>query len=128
MYPWIVFLHMLSALGFILMHVVSAGAWFRLRGERNFERIRALQRLCVATMAAAYIFLALLLLTGTIAGYVRGWWGPGWMWLALGVFAGICILMSAVSQRYLDRIRRGARVENYAEHRRRPARPQSVSR
>ncbi len=128
MYTWIGFLNILCAFGFLSMQVLSASAWVRVRQAHNLERTRFLQRLSVTSMAAAYIFLGLLLLTGTIAGALRGWWSSGWIWPALALSIGIGLAMTALSRRYFARIRRGAWLETYEKRSRRPSRPQPVSR
>jgi hypothetical protein len=45
MYFWMVFLHVLCVLAFLMAHGVSASVFFALRNERNVERIRSLLQL-----------------------------------------------------------------------------------
>jgi hypothetical protein len=45
MYNWLVFLHVVSALGFMMAHGVSVSVAFALRRERHSERVRALLEL-----------------------------------------------------------------------------------
>ena len=40
--PWIVFIHIVAAFGFVLSHGVSAFVAFRIRAERDPARIGAL--------------------------------------------------------------------------------------
>ena len=42
MYPWVVFLHVLSAFGFLLAHGASAAVMFKVRGEQDRARLHAL--------------------------------------------------------------------------------------
>jgi hypothetical protein len=42
MYPWVVFLHVLSALAFMLAHGSAAAVMFQVRAEREPARIHAL--------------------------------------------------------------------------------------
>ena len=39
MYPLLVLVHVVGVFGFLLAHGVSVGVAFRLRGERNLERV-----------------------------------------------------------------------------------------
>ena len=100
MYPWLVFLHIVSIFGLLLAHGVSASVAFALRRERNIERIRALLELSAGSLMTMYISLLTLLVFGVIAGFAGGWWGNGWIWVSLvlliGILAGMFILGSRV--------------------------------
>ena len=77
MYPWIVFLHVISVLGFVMSHGVSAGIIFALRREQNIDKIRLLLQISGRSLVIMQISLLLLLVTGIFAGFLGGWWRWG---------------------------------------------------
>jgi hypothetical protein len=57
MYNWLVFLHVVSALGFMMAHGVSVSVAFALRRERHPERVRALLGLSADTYGCPEVWL-----------------------------------------------------------------------
>lgn len=82
-YRWVVFIHVASAFGFFIIHGASINVAFRLRKEREPERIRGLLQLSSGTITLSYVFLGLLLAGGIVAGFMGEWWGQRWIWTAL---------------------------------------------
>jgi MFS family permease len=105
MYAWLVLLHVLSTLGFLLAHGASAAVMLRLRAEREPARIHALLDLSRAVSGAVAITLLLILLTGIIGGFMGDWWGWGWIWVALVLLIAISVVMSFLGRLYFDRVR-----------------------
>jgi hypothetical protein len=97
LYPWIVLVHVIAAFLFILAHGASAIVSFRLRAERDPTRILALLDLSASTIGPMYGTLGLLLLAGIAAGIMGNWFSKGWIWLALGIFVVITVLMYVVA-------------------------------
>jgi hypothetical protein len=85
MYPWLVFLHVVGIFGFLMAHGGSMSVAFRLRSERNLDRLRALLELSNSSFNVLYSSFLLMLVSGIIAGFVGNWWGRGWIWTALGL-------------------------------------------
>jgi len=111
MYPWLVFLHVIAIFGFLLAHGASASVSFRLRSERNLDRLRALIELSAGSYGVMYASLGLLLLTGIIAAFMGNWWGRGWIWLSLGLLVAIMVAMTALGSRYYTQVRKAVGVE-----------------
>jgi hypothetical protein len=105
MYRWLVFTHVLAVLGFLTAHGASAAVIFKLRGEREVERIRALLDLSRGANSVANACLLVLLLAGIAVGFMGGWWGHGWIWAALGLLILISVGMFAFGSGPLIRIR-----------------------
>lgn len=105
-YQWLVFAHVLGVFGFLLAHDASAAIAFRLRGEHEVARIRALLDLSRGAAAVANISLLALLAAGIAAGFMGDWWGRGWIWVALGLLIVISFVMTAVGSRPITRVRR----------------------
>ncbi len=105
MYPWLIFGHILGVFGFLLAHGASAAVAFRLRGERDVERVRVLLDLSRGVTAVSSISLLVLLTAGIVAGFMGGWWGHYWIWASLGLFILIGVAMTPLASRPLNRIR-----------------------
>ena len=117
MYQWVVFAHVLGVFGFLLAHGASAAVAFKLRGEREVERIRVLLDLSRDATAIANISLLVLLAAGIAAGFMGGWWGQLWIWSALGLLILVNVAMVVVASGPLIRIRQlvGAAVPGRAK-------------
>lgn len=110
MYQWIVFAHVLGVFGFLLAHGTAAAVSFKLRGEREVARVRALLDLSRAVTAISSVSLLVLLVAGITAGFMGNWWGQGWIWTSLVLFVAIGIAMTVVGSRPLNRLRDALRT------------------
>jgi hypothetical protein len=99
MYQWIVYLHVVGAFGLMFAHGASALVAFRLRREREVERIRALLDLSSLALRGMWGSLLLLLVAGIVAGFMGGWWGDYWIWISLVLLILIVVGMALVSTR-----------------------------
>ena len=106
MYTWVIFLHVLSVMGFLLAHGSAAVVMFRLRSERDPARIGALLDLSRAVGGLTAATALLLLLAGLAGGFMGSWWGRGWIWASLGLFIVIGVVMSSLGRVYFERVRR----------------------
>jgi len=105
MYKWLVFTHVLGVFGFLFAHGAAGAVAFKLRGEREIERIRALLDLSRGSAAVANASLLVLLAAGIAAGFMGNWWGQYWIWATLGVLVLISIAMLVVGSGPLIRLR-----------------------
>lgn len=105
MYQWVVFAHVLGIFGFLLAHGTAAAAGFKLRGEREIPRIRALLDLSRSVALVGTVSLLVLLAAGIALGFMGNWWGQGWIWTSLGLFILIGVTMTPLGSRPLNRIR-----------------------
>jgi hypothetical protein len=105
-YPWVVLVHVLAAFLFILAHGASAIVSYRVRTERDPNRIAALLDLSASTLGLMYGTLTLLVLAGIAAGIMGDWFSKGWIWAAIGVLLVITVLMYVVATRYYVSVRR----------------------
>jgi hypothetical protein len=93
-YQWIVYAHIGSALLFMLSHGASASVAFRLRTERDHDRIRALLDISAASYMGLSLSLLAVLATGVILGVLGGWWRLAWFWTSLVLFFAITFVMT----------------------------------
>jgi hypothetical protein len=80
---------------------------FRLRGERDPERLQALLGLRDLADRSMGIPLGLLFFSGIALGVWGRWWGRGWIWVSLGVLVLIGLVMSFVGRMYHMRVWEG---------------------
>jgi hypothetical protein len=106
MYRWLVYLHVLGGLGFMLAHGASAWMAFQIRREREIPRLRALLDMSGATAPVLFVSLLLLLLSGILAGFVGHWWSEGWIWVSLGLLIGISVAMGNAARTQYHELRR----------------------
>lgn len=116
MYPWVVFLHVLGAFGFLMAHGVSTAVVLQLRNEQEIERVKVLLDLSQRSLIGMYIFLLVLLASGILAGFMGNWWGQWWIWVAIGILIAVSALMYPLSSQGLGRVRKVAGLP-YAEGR-----------
>jgi hypothetical protein len=121
MYQWLVYLHVIGVFGLLLAHGGSASVAFRLRGERNAERVRALLDLSSSSLSIMYGSIVLLLVTGIIAGFVGNWWGRGWIWAALGLLVAILVVMFFLGTGYYNRVRQAVGLPYFDGKKTQPA-------
>ena len=91
--PWIVFLHVLSALTFFLSHGTSVAMAFKLRSEKEFERIRAMLDLSASTINVMFISFLLLGLTGLALPFMLKLWNKGWVWTSIVLLVLVVVQM-----------------------------------
>jgi len=120
MYPWIVFLHILSAFAFFMAHGASAVMAFRLQREHELDRIRAILDLSNAALPITYMSVMVLLLAGIIAGIMGSWFSQGWIWTALVLIVLLWFGMHYYASRYFTPIRKAVGLP-YRDHGDQPA-------
>lgn len=106
MYSWIVFVHVLGVFGFLLAHGAAAVVAFRLQGEREVERVRALLDLSRGSRTVANLSMLISIIAGIAAGFMGKWWGHLWIWASLVLLVLIAVSMNILGTRSLDGIRR----------------------
>ncbi len=111
MYNWWVFLHIAGVFGFLTAHGVSVGVAFKLRRERDPQRILALNELSSSSISLFYASLGVLFLGGIVAGFMGDWWGQAWIWVAIGVLIATSIAMYAIAHPYYRRVAFVARAK-----------------
>jgi hypothetical protein len=112
-YPWIVLLHVLGAFGFVLAHGASAFAAIRIRSERDPARVAALLDMSAMSLGLMYVSLVILLIGGITAGFVGGWWGSLWIWVAIGVLVLIIGSMYPMGSQHYAKVRRAVGLKAY---------------
>src|SRR5512142_617177 len=88
-YRVIVFLHVISALGFIMAHGVSAMMLFKVSRERAYENLCNYLDISSAALRPAMLALHGVEITGITLTLMAHWYLMGWIWASLGLFIAI---------------------------------------
>jgi hypothetical protein len=103
---WLVYLHVLAAITFFLMHGASAAMAFQMRKERDFERIRALLDLSWGTTIPMGVAFLVLGLTGVILPFLVHIWDRIYIWASIVLMIGVFAYMGAFNERHYKELRR----------------------
>jgi len=93
-----------------MSHGISVSVAFKLRHERNPERMRALLDLSSSSLGILHGSIGVLLLTGLLSDCPGRWWGRGWIWLSLGLLITIYFYMGIAGSGYLQPGAQGSRA------------------
>lgn len=104
---WIVFIHIVGVITFLLAHGVSAAVLLRLRSERDPGAVRTLVDLSRRSMLVMSVGAALWFFGGILAGFSGNYWTTGtyWIWASLLVAIAIIGVMTPWGRIYLNRVR-----------------------
>ena len=103
---WLIFLHVLSAIGFFLFHGASAAMAFQVRKETDFARIRALLDVSQSTFAGMFAAFLLMGLTGLVLPFLVRVWDKGYIWASIVLILGVAIYMGFFSEGHYKQLRR----------------------
>jgi amino acid transporter len=93
---WIVFIHVLAAFTFILVHGASAKVILKLRKEKNPDRSIALLDLSSDYITILYVSLLVLLVAGITSGFLGEFWEEIWIWVALILLIGSVLVKKSL--------------------------------
>ena len=92
MYQWVVFAHVASILGFMLAHGIHMTSMWAMRREPDPERMLTFFN-DVPSTTGLRLLLAVVVLSGALAGFMGSWWDRGWIWLSLALLAFVGVFM-----------------------------------
>jgi small-conductance mechanosensitive channel len=104
--PWLVFLHILSALTFFLAHGTSVAMAFKIRTETDFSRIRAMLDLSASTIGIMFFLFLAMGLTGLIMPFILKLWGKGWIWISIVLMVVVLVQMGLMNEKRYKTLRR----------------------
>ena len=99
LFPWLVFLHTLSALTFFLAHGASIAMAFKIRKETDFARIRAMLDLSGSTIGVMFIAFLSMGLTGLVMPFILKIWNKGWIWISIVLMIGVVLQMGFMNEK-----------------------------
>jgi hypothetical protein len=124
LYQLVVFLHVVSVLGYLLAHGVSASVSFALKKERDIHRVRALLDLSGASYPVMLWTLLATVAFGLIAAFLNmAWWKFGWIWLSIVLLIAIVVLMASHGAAVFGEIRKSVGLPYMVKGKPFPAEP-----
>jgi hypothetical protein len=106
-YQWLVALHLLGLVVFVMCHGVSMFVAFRVRAERNREVVAALLNLSQRATGAMYIGLLALIVGGLGAAWNAGLLTAPWVIASYVVLIATLLAMFAMGAGYYYTLRDG---------------------
>jgi hypothetical protein len=103
-WQWWLLVHLTGVLVFVGAHGVSMFVMFRIRGERDRQRIAELITFSGTTTRPMYIGLAILTVGGVGAGLTLHLFSQWWLWISIGILLITIGLMSGLAKPYFRRI------------------------
>ena len=104
--PWIVFLHVLSSMTFFLSHGASVAMAFRLRHEKELDRIRAMLDLSGSTIGVMFISFLLMGLSGLTLPFILKLWNKGWIWASVILMVLVTVQMAFMNEKRYKELRK----------------------
>ena len=116
-YPWLLVLHVLCVFGFLAVHGVSMGVWWRVRRERDRAKLSALLDLSVGFVTPMSVALLLLIMSGVLVGVAAAWWfnGQWWLWASVALLVIIIAVMTPLVAIPMSEMRRGLGMPSRAD-------------
>ena len=103
---WIIFFHVAGAFMFVAGHGVSMFVAFQVKRERDRAKLAALLDLSGWSLGVAGIGMLILFVAGILAGIVLNSWDKSWIWISLGLFIAISLLMTPIGSAYFTGARK----------------------
>ena len=123
-YQLVVFLHVVSVLGYLLAHGVSASVSFAIKKERDLNRIRSLLDLSAASYPAMLWTLLAVIVFGLGAAFLNMvWWRFGWIWVSIAILIVIVVLMAIFGAGVFGEIRKAVGLPYMVKGKPFPAEP-----
>jgi hypothetical protein len=99
------FVHVLSAFLYLLVHGGSVAVAFQVRREKSAERVRALLDLSRGSVLGANLLLLSTILFGIALGFMGHWWRTGWIWTSIAVLVLVMMVMGRMAAPWFARMR-----------------------
>jgi len=102
---WALWLHIASVLAFLAAHGASIVVLYRVRRERDREKILSFITLSGETARPMYISLVAIVLSGSYLGWRLSSFQHWWIWTAIAILVLTTILMIVVAKPYFNRVK-----------------------
>jgi hypothetical protein len=103
---WLVFIHVLAAITFFLLHGTSLAMAFGVRKETDFARIRAMLDLSASTVIPMGIAFGVMGLTGLIMPFLIHIWDKVYIWLSIALILFVFVYMGVFNETHYKQLRR----------------------
>ncbi|MEA2580914.1 MAG: hypothetical protein QOE83_1806 [Actinomycetota bacterium] len=102
---WALWLHIASVLVFLAAHGASMVVLYRIRRERDRQKILSFITLSGETARPMYIALGAIVISGVYLGWRLASFRHWWIWTAIAILVLTNVLMVAVAKPYFDRVK-----------------------
>ena len=102
---WALWVHIASVLVFLGAHGASMTVLYRIRKERDREKILSFVTLSGQTSKPMYYALGAIVLSGTYLGWRLVSFQHWWIWTAIAILVLTTVLMLVVAKPYFDRVK-----------------------
>ncbi|MEA2521229.1 MAG: hypothetical protein QOI81_875 [Actinomycetota bacterium] len=102
---WALWVHIASVLVFLAAHGASMAVLYRIRRERDREKILSFVTLSGATSKPMYMALLAIVASGTYLGWRLASFRHWWIWTAIAILVLTTVLMLVVAKPYFDRVK-----------------------
>ena len=112
-HQWIVFIHVVGVILFLVGHGVSVAVALRLRTEREPAAVRTLLDVSRRSLNWMSVGLVIWFVGGIVAGFSGSYWTNGryWIWASLVVAVILVGMMTPMGRFYFNRIREAVGVD-----------------
>ena len=105
MQGFLILVHVVGALVFIVAHAVSAVSIFQVRAESDRAKLTAILTRSGTALIVAYIALLAILIAGIWLGFLGSYWGRLWIWVSLVLLVGVGIAMTPLAAEPMRKVR-----------------------
>lgn len=102
---WALWLHIASVLVFLSAHGASVVVLYRIRRERDREKILSFVTLSGQTSKPMYYALGAIVVSGSYLGWRLSSFRHWWIWTAIGILVLTTLLMVVVAKPYFNRVK-----------------------
>jgi hypothetical protein len=106
LYPWFLWLHILSGVLFFFSHGTGLAIAFRLPVEKDAGARQALMNITGVSFLLLGISLLMMLITSIYLGIAAGWIKQAWWWISFLLMAGMIVWMTIYGRSIYSPIRR----------------------
>ena len=107
---WALWVHIASVLVFLAAHGASMVVLYRIRRERDREKILSFITLSGEASRPMYIALVAIVLSGSYLGWRLSSFQHWWVWTAIAILVLTTTLMLVVAKPYFDRVKTACAV------------------
>jgi hypothetical protein len=107
---WLLYGHIAGTFLLLGSHGVSMFVLYRIRRERDRQKILTLATLSGETIMPMYIALGLIVLTGILLGLKLQSFSHWWIWTAIGILVLVSALMGAIARPFFQKVKAACEV------------------
>lgn len=106
LYLWLKFIHVIASFTFIMGHGTAVAFAFRVKHEKELERVRAMLDLSGSMWPVYMLSWLVLMVAGVINGFIGHHWGRGWLWVSLVLMLAITVWMFSLGYKTYHPLRK----------------------